>query len=254
VTTAAPKKKPASKARAPQRGPSSVAEVLTTLKRLSNKKTRDDYAPRYGIVATSALGVPMARIKAVAKSIGRDHDLALELWECGVYEARLLACFVAEPERLTSAMMDRWCKGPTGFENWGEVDTVCFALFDQADPALAFRKVAQWANLKPEFVRRAGFALLACLALHRKDIPDADFLRALPLIERGAADDRNFVKKGVSWALRAIGRRSAMLHKESVLLAQRLTESDSTSAKWIGRDALRELTRPSIAGKFKAKR
>lgn len=254
MTTTARKAKPAPKARAGTRGPSGVPEVLAALKRLGNKKTIADYAPRYGIVARHAYGVPMAKIKAVAKSIGPDHDLALELWESGVYEARLLACFIAEPEQVTSAVMDRWCKGPTGFENWGEVDTVCFALFDRVDPALAFRKVNQWAKLKPEFVRRAGFALLACLALHNKSIPDADFARTLPLIEKGAADDRNFVKKGVSWALRAIGRRSANLHAESVELARRLAGSDAPGARWTGKDALRELLRPSIVSRVRTKK
>lgn len=241
-------KKPASKPRARKSGPSSVREALATLERLGNKSTRDNMAPRYGIHAERAYGVPVGSIRAVAKSIGPDHDLALELWESGVYEGRLLACFIAEPVRLNSAMMDRWCKGPTGFANWAEVDTACFGLFDRVDAALAFRKVNQWVKLKPEFAKRAGFALLASLALHNKEIADAEFHRTLPLIQKGAADDRNFVKKGVSWALRSIGRRSPALRRASIELATRLAASDESAARWIGRDALRDLSRAAALG------
>jgi 3-methyladenine DNA glycosylase AlkD len=193
---------------------------------------------RYGIVAPKAYGVPMGAIQRLAKSLGRDHDLALALWSSGWYEARLLAAYVDQPERVSSAQMDRWAKD---FDNWGVCDTLCFCLFDRTPHA--WRKVDQWAGRRDEFVRRAAFALLASLALHDKQTDDAPFLATLPLIERAAADERNFVKKGVSWALRSVGRRSAALRAASVELARRLAASKQPAERWVGKDALRDLAK-----------
>jgi 3-methyladenine DNA glycosylase AlkD len=145
--------------------------------------------------------------------------------------------------------MDRWCRD---FDNWGVVDTVCFKLFDRTPHA--FAKVEQWADLKDEFGRRASFALLASLALHDKRAGDISFIRCLPLVERAATDQRNFVKKGVSWALRSIGRRNIELNAEAVRLAKRLMASPEPAAKWVGRESLRELTDPKIVKKLEARR
>lgn len=207
------------------------------LERHGTKGNRDGLA-RYGIQAPRAFGVPMAKIQVLAKRLGRDHGLAEALWETGWYEARLLTAFVAEPQRLTSREMDRWCRD---FDNWAICDTLCFHLFDRSPHG--FAKVALWSGRREEFVRRAAFALLASLALHDKHTPDLPFARCLPLIEAAAVDERNFVKKAVSWALRAVGRRSTGLHPAALIVARRLASSSDPTARWVGKDALRELTR-----------
>lgn len=217
---------------------SRARDALAALARRASKTTRDGMA-RFAIPADKALGVKMADIQALAKQLGRDHALAQALWATDVYEARLLVAHVAEPEKLTAAQMDRWCRD---FDNWAVCDTLCFALFDRTP--LAWRKVAQWAGRRAEFQKRAAFALLAGLALHDKAAPDAPFLDALSLIEREACDDRNFVRKAVNWALRAIGkRRSPALHRAARATAARLAASATASARWIGKDALRQLGR-----------
>lgn len=215
--------------------PWTVPEVLQWLEKHGSKRVRDEMLTRYGITAPKAYGVKVGMLHKLAKLIGRDHALALKLWETGWYEARMLTAFIDEPARVTSAQMDRWARD---FDNWAIVDTLCFKLWDQLPHAWA--KVEKWANRREEFIRRAGFALLACLALHGEH-EDEKFLRTLPLIERHATDERNFVKKGISWALRSIGRRSRKLNTACVDLAQRLTGSESAAARWVGRDALRDL-------------
>jgi len=179
----------------------------------------------------------MNEMQRLAKQLGRDHELALALWDTGNYEARTVAAFVAEPERVTPALMDRWCRD---FDNWGICDTVCFKLFDQSPHA--FDKVAQWAKRIDEFQKRSAFALLACLALHEEHADDKAFIELLPLIEAAATDERNFVKKGVSWALRAIGLRSTGLKSAATALAGRLAASEDSTSRWIGKDALKALT------------
>ncbi len=218
-----------------------VQAALSSLERLGSQRIRDEMAPRYGIHAPKAFGVPMAGIQQVAKRLGRNHELAEALWDTGWYEARLLCAFVDEPERVTPAQMDRWCRD---FDNWGVCDTVCFHLFDRTPHA--FAKVAQWSRRRDEFGKRAAFALLACLAAHDKKTGDEPFARCLPLVERAAADERNFVKKGVSWALRGIGRRSPALHAAAVELARRLAASPQAAERWVGKDALRDITRPAV--------
>jgi 3-methyladenine DNA glycosylase AlkD len=214
-----------------------VEPAIRLLKNRATKATLQGM-PRYGLPTDKAFGIPVAGIKAVAGALGRDHDLALALWETGWFEARMLAAYVDDPARVTPAQMDRWCRD---FDNWGLCDTVCFVLFDRTSHA--WPKVAQWSRRRDEFVKRAAFALLASLALHDKQSPDAPFVKSLSLIERGAADDRNFVKKGVSWALRAVGRRSPTLNAQAVALARRLASSKEPAARWVGKDALRDLTK-----------
>ncbi|HET7293792.1 MAG TPA: DNA alkylation repair protein [Vicinamibacteria bacterium] len=229
------------------RGRAEARVVLAKLERMGSKRTREGMA-RYGIFTDRAFGVPMASMQALAKRLGRDHELALALWETGWYEARTVAAFVDEPEKVTSAQMDRWCRD---FDNWGVCDTVCFTLFDRTPHA--FRKVRQWSRRKDEFGKRAAFALLACLALHDKDAGDDRFLACLPLVERAASDERNFVKKGVSWALRLVGRRNAALNAAAVALARRLAASPHAAARWIGRGAVRELTSPAVTRRIAAR-
>jgi len=211
-------------------------DAVAALERLATPKDSANLT-RFGIVtADRVLGVSMAKIQGLAKRIGRDPALAAALWETGCYEARLLVAYIADPAKLTSKQMDQWCRE---FDNWAVVDTLCFKLFDQSP--LAWKKVAQWSKRKDEFVKRAGFALLASLAGHDKKATDDQFREGLRMIEREAADDRNFVKKGVSWALRRIGTRSPALREEAVEVARRLAASADAGAKWVGRDALRDL-------------
>lgn len=216
-----------------------VRETLTWLERHGTKRTRDGMA-RYGIVAPKVFGVSVAMIRQRARRLGRDHELAAALWKTGWYEARMLTAFVDEPDRVSPGQMDRWGRD---FDNWAICDTLCFHLFDRTPHA--WRKVEQWSRRREEFVKRAAFALLASLALHDKQAPDAPFLRSLRLIEQGASDGRNFVKKSVSWALRSVGRRGRTLNKAAADLGRRLAESSEPAARWVGRDALKDLTKPA---------
>lgn len=215
-----------------------VDEALAWLEKHSSRKIREEMLPRYGINAPKAFGVSVANLRTLAKITGRNHEFALALWETGWYEARMLASLVDEPERVTPSQMDRWCRD---FDNWGICDTVCFHLFDRSPHA--YRKVEQWAKRRDEFVRRGAFALMASLALHDKEASDDHFTKWFPLIEEGANDDRNFVKKGVSWALRGIGKRNPKLKSAAIKVAERLASSPQASARWVGKDALRDLTR-----------
>ena len=187
-----------------------VAESLAWLERRGTKRNRDAML-RYGIIAPKAFGVSVGDIKQLSKRLGRDHELALALWDTGWYEARMLAPFVDEPEKVTAAQMNQWARD---FDNWAVCDHACFHLFDRTPHA--WRKIEQWSSRRDEFVKRAAFALLASVALHDKRAADEPFLRSLALIERAAADERNFVKKGVSWALRLVGRRNRALNEASV--------------------------------------
>ena len=211
-------------------------EALTWLRAHAKKKLRDEMGPRYGLPNERALGVAMADIKRLGKQLERNHALAAALWDTGVYEARLLCSFVDDPAQVSAAQMDRWCRD---FDNWGVCDTLCFNLFDRTPHALG--KVRQWARLRGEFQQRAAFALLACLALHRRDLETETFLACLPLIEKAADDERNFVKKAVSWALRAIALRDAELRSAALALAQHLAASTETTPRWIGKDVLRQI-------------
>ena len=217
---------------------SDLAAILRELERKGSKQYFADMSARYGIVTKAkAYGVPVATLRAMANSLGRDHDLAEALWASGVHDARMLATMVGDPARLTPAQMSRWAKD---FDNWGIVDTACFGYFDQSPDA--FKQIEKWAKAKDEFVKRAAFALLASVALHRKELGDEPFLKCMSVVEAGAADGRNFVKKGVSWALRAIGKRkSARLKAAALAVAERLANAEDAPSRWVGKDALRDL-------------
>lgn len=215
-------------------------EVLAWLEKRGTRKNVAGMA-RYGITARRAFGVSMATMLSLRKRLGKDHALALSLWDTGWHEAKALAALVDEPARVTRRQMNAWA---AGFENWADCDTVCFHLFDKTP--YAWDKARQWAASRHELVKRAGFALMASLALHDKAAPDRRFLPFLGLIETGAQDSRNFVKKGVSWALRGIGHRNRALHAAALKLARRLAKSAESAPRWVGKDALRDLTRPAI--------
>jgi 3-methyladenine DNA glycosylase AlkD len=225
-----------------------VDAVIAQLTKLGTKRTRDGME-RYGIPPDNALGVPVGTLQKLAKQLGKNHELARALWDTGVYEARMLAAYVDEPDRVTSSQMDRWCNA---FDSWAICDTVCFVLFDRTPHA--WQKVVQWSGRRDEFAKRGAFALLACLALHDKRAGDESFMRCLPLLERAAADGRNFVKKAVSWALRSIGRRSFALHAATAETARRLAESTLPTERWVGKDALRDLLRPTVTRRLASKK
>jgi 3-methyladenine DNA glycosylase AlkD len=214
-----------------------VAATLAWMKKKGTKKNRDGLA-RYGIVAQSALGVSVGDLRDYAKPFRKDHAFAIALWKTGTYEARMLAAFVDDPAEVTPTQMDAWAKD---FDNWAICDHVCFHLFDRTPHA--FAKIKQWSNRKDEFVKRGAFALIASVALHDKRAPDRPFLDVLPLIEKAADDDRNFVKKGVSWALRGIGHRGPAMQKAAMDVALRLADSDNAAARWVGRETIRDLSR-----------
>ena len=217
-----------------------VQATLAALQQMSSQRERDNLV-RFGIVATNALGVSMANIQRLAKKLGRDHELAEALWDTECYEARLLTSFVAEPERVTAALMERWCRD---FDNWAVCDTLCFHLFDRSPHA--WPKIQKWSAAREEFVKRSAFALLASIAGHDKNAADRLFIGGLRLIEKAAKDERNFVKKAVSWALRRIGRRNPTLNRAAVELSTRLSTATDSAARWIGRGALKELTSPAV--------
>lgn len=217
-----------------------VESAVSWLRQHGTKANRDGMA-RYAVPSDKAFGVSMKQIQLLAKELGRDHALAAALWETGWYEARMLTAYIDEPERVTSAQMDRWSRQ---FDNWAICDTLAFALWDRTPHA--WRKVEQWAPRREEFIKRTAFALLWSLTVHDKDATDPQFIRGLALIEQAATDERNFVKKAVNMALRAIGKRNVALNAAAAKTATRLAGSTDATAQWVGKHALRELTSAAV--------
>jgi 3-methyladenine DNA glycosylase AlkD len=216
-----------------------VAAVIEQLRKKASPKVRAGMA-RYAIPSDHALGIGFGDLKRLAKRLGKNHALASDLWATGIYEARTLATMIDDPALVTPAQMDRWCRE---FDNWAICDSACFVLFDKTPHA--WKKVDTWARSPREFVKRASFALLASLTVHDKAAGDQQFASRLPLIAAAANDDRHFVKKAVNWALRSIGKRSPALHAAAKATAQELAESENLAARWIGKDALRDLASPA---------
>lgn len=232
------KKNPAKKTVASRLGtPKEQADaVVAWLRKNANKKTRDGMA-RYGIPGDHALGVPVGVMLKHAKSIGRNQDVADALWSTGIYEARMMASYLSEPERMTAAQMDAWVND---FDSWAICDTVCWHAFEKSPHAWA--RIPKWARERGEYQRRTSMALLATMALHIKNIDDESFAEMFVLIERAANDERNFVHKTANWALRAIGLRSERLRHDARELAAELTESEQSWTRWVGNDAARKLS------------
>lgn len=213
----------------------SAPQVIEKLKSLANPANVAGMA-RYGINSSGTLGVPVPVLRQLARETGKDHSLALALWASGLHEARILASMVDDPNLVTEAQMEGWV---AGFDSWDICDQVCSNLFDKTPYAHA--KAVEWSRRREEFVKRAGFALMACLAVHDKKAGDRDMLKFLPYIEKGAVDERNFVRKAVNWALRQIGKRNGALRPAAIECARRILKLDSKSARWVASDALREL-------------
>jgi 3-methyladenine DNA glycosylase AlkD len=222
-----------------------------TLERLraQSKPANVEGMTRFGINPKNTLGVSMPAIRKIARGIGRDHSLALELWGSGIHEARILAGLIDDPKQLSAGQMERWAND---FDSWDVCDQVCSNLFDKTP--LAHQKALEWGTRKEEFVKRAGFALMAALAVHDKTASNAQFQRFLPVIEQESTDERNFVRKAVNWALRQIGKRNLLLNDLALKTARRIQRKDSKSARWIAADAIRELTSPAVEKKLRKTR
>jgi 3-methyladenine DNA glycosylase AlkD len=221
-------------------------EILRELKANANAANVAGMA-RFGINSQGTLGLSMPVLRALAKRIGTDHTLAARLWGSGIHEGRILAALVDDPALVSPAQMDAWIRD---FDSWDVCDQVCGNLFDRT--RYGRRKAAAWAKKNPEYERRAGFALIAALAWHDKEAKDALFLEYLVIIERYAFDERNFVRKAVNWALRNIGKRNHALNKAAMACARRIAKQDSRAARWIAKDAIRELTDPKTIARIKS--
>jgi 3-methyladenine DNA glycosylase AlkD len=195
----------------------------------------------FGINSNNTYGVSIPNLRKMAKEIGKNHELAQQLWESEIHEARILASMVDDSKMITEKQMEDWVKN---FDSWDVCDQVCMNLFDKTK--FSYTKINEWSKRNDEFIKRAGFALIACMAVHNKDIKDKDFIKLLPIIKRESTDDRNFVKKAVNWALRQIGKRNINLNKEAIKTAKEIQKIDSKNAKWIANDAIRELTSKNV--------
>lgn len=204
---------------------------------------------RYGIATERAFGITVTQLRGYARTLGRDEELAAELWDSGVHEARLLATMVAEPALVTEMQVDAWIRD---VDSWDLCDGLCGNLVDRTPFALD--KVVEWTARDEEFVKRAGFALIAWMAVHRKDLNDECFEAFLPTIREGSTDERNYVKKAVNWALRQIGKRSEGLNRRSIETARDIQRMDSRAARWIATDALRELTSEPVQERLRTTR
>jgi 3-methyladenine DNA glycosylase AlkD len=214
----------------------SVNEVLKKLKERARPENLEGMA-KYGMTRDRRLGVAVPEMRKIAKQSGKDHQLALDLWRTVIPEAMMVASMVDRAEAITEEQMEDWVKD---FNSWDVCDQVCMNLFQKTP--LAWKKVRDWANRDEEFVKRAAFALIACLAWHNKEASDKEFIDLIPIIVEGATDERNLVKKGVSWALRHIGKRNPNLNEVALKAAKEMQRMDSKSARWIASDALRDLT------------
>ena len=226
---------------------SSVQEVLEILKAKAKSDQLEGMA-RFGIVTEQRLGVSVPEMRVVAKQVGKDHELALALWETGILEARIVAGMVGEPEKLTEEQMEAWV---VDINSWDVCDQVCMNLFEKS--SLAQQKIFEWSKREEEFIKRTAFALVACLAWHEKKAGDGEFIQYLPLIQREATDPRNFVKKAVNWALRNIGKRNRNLNKAAIEAAKEIREIDNKTARWIASNAIRELESEKVQERLRKK-
>jgi 3-methyladenine DNA glycosylase AlkD len=218
----------------------SFEEVLETLHSLAKPENLKEMA-RFGITGDRRLGISMPDLRKLGKSIGKDHEMALRLWATGIPDAMILAALVEDPQKVTEEQAGSWVMV---IHSWDVCDQLCMNLFDRT--GFADKKIWEWSERKEEFVRRAAFAMIACIAWHDKKAPDKEMIKYFPVIKKGASDDRNYVKKAVSWALRNIGKRNLNLNQESIRLARKIKEEDSKAARWIASDVIRELESEAV--------
>lgn len=223
----------------------SVKDVLGKLQSKARPEQLKGMA-KYGMTVEQRLGVSVPDMRKLAKEIGRDHKLALDLWRTGIAEARIMAGMVGDPAKLTEEQMEEWVKD---INSWDVCDQVCMNLFEKNQ--LAWKKIGDWSEREEEFVRRTAFSLIACLAWHDKKASDERFIELLPVIIRGATDERNFVKKAVNWALRNIGKRNLNLNEAAINTAKKIKRLDSKAARWVASDTLRELESDAVQSRLK---
>jgi 3-methyladenine DNA glycosylase AlkD len=215
-------------------------DITQRLKSLSDPKAVKGMA-RFGINPENTYGVSIPNLRRIAKEAGKDHALAQKLWASGIHEAKILASMIDEPKAVTEEQMEVWV---SDFDSWDVCDQVCMNLFDKVP--LAWQKIADWSEREEEFVKRAAYTLIACLAWHDKKAEDEKFIGLLPVIIKGATAERNFVRKAVNWALRHIGKRNLYLNRAAIKTAEEIRGVDSKAARWIATDALRELTSEAV--------
>ncbi len=221
--------------------------ILRRLRSLGTRRNIDGMA-RFGITSKKVFGVSAVPLRKLARKIGQNRPLAQQLWRSGYLEARILASMIDDPSKVTGRQMDRWVRD---FDNWAVCDACCGVLFDKTP--FAVQKAFQWSTNPREFVRRAGFVMMAELAIHAKDASDETFERFFPSLKRGSRDNRNFVRKAVNWAIRQIGKRNIPLRRKAIRLAHEIKALDTPAARWIAADALRELTNPALITRLQKK-
>jgi 3-methyladenine DNA glycosylase AlkD len=222
-----------------------AGQVIKKLKLLASAKNAAGMA-RFGIISKNVFGICMPDLRALAKKIGKDHKLAGQLWKSGVYDARILAAMIDEAEKVTEAQMDSWIKD---FDSWAVCDSTCMNLFNKTP--FAFKKAVEWTKRKNEYEKRAGFALMACVAWRDKNASPEKFKEFFEAIKKNATDERNYVRKAVNWALRQIGKRNKNLNKEAIKVARQISKIESRAAKWIAGDAIRELASEAARRRLK---
>ena len=223
-------------------------EIISQLKEKANTKSVEGMA-KFGMTSTNRLGISVPDMRKIAKENGKDHEVALELWDSLIPEAQIVAALIAEPEKLTEHQMEHWVKD---INSWDVCDQVCLNLFDKSP--LAWKKIHDWSGREEEFVKRTAFSLIACIAWHDKTLVDEKLIELFPLIKRESTDERNFVKKAVNWALRHIGKKNQNLNKAAIKLAKEIKQIDSKSARWIANDAIRELESEKVQLRLKGKK
>lgn len=223
----------------------SVESVLREMRARADPKAVEGMA-RFGISSKNTLGLSIPTLRGMARRLGENHGLALALWKSGIHEARILAAMVDDPGKVTEKQMDNWVEE---FDSWDVCDQCCGSLFDKT--SFAYDKALEWSKREEEFVKRAGYVLMAELAVHDKEAEDMKFLEFFEAMERGSTDSRNFVKKAVNWAVRQIGKRNLRLNMEAQKLAVRISRLDSSSAKWVASDALRELRSSAVQARLR---
>jgi len=226
----------------------SVRAAMAELRQCGDKRNVEGMA-RFGIRAKKVYGVSKPKLDEIARRIGRNHQLGIQLWETRNHDARLLGVLISEPAKVTAGQMEDWVKD---FDNWDVCDGTCCHLF--AASKLAWSRAFAWSKRRREFEKRAGFALAAYLAVHDKTAEDAQFEGFLKAIERGSWDQRNFVRKAVNWALRNIGKRNLCLNSAAIRSAERIRQQDSRAARWIASDALRELKSEAVQTRLRRTR
>jgi len=222
----------------------SCSDVIKELRFLKNPKNVKGMA-RFGINSKNTLGIPVPVLRDMGKKLGKNHKLALQLWDSKIHEARLLACFIDDVSSVTEKQMEKWVKD---IDSWDICDQLCSNLFGRTK--FAYKKIFQWVEREEEFIRRTGFVLIATLSVHDKKFDSFDDF--FPLIKKYAIDERNFVKKAINWALRQIGKRNIKWNKKAIKLAKEIQKIDSKSARWISKDALRELTSEAVQKRLHA--